>query len=169
MFVYNAIFGTTTIVTPPFDATAGNINNKLFPLPVLITITIRGHPPTINFNTSSYVPRNSARGLLYIRRNSPSISIFRIYSKRWNLVLSCAYLTRRRISGSILLPYYADGICKNRCQSMLTFRNASFSAMVVNSDYSNDRPYMSSSIWKLCPAYLARTVATSFTPIDSSL
>jgi hypothetical protein len=40
MSSYNMIFGITTIVTLSWDAAAGNMNNKLFPLPVYITTTI---------------------------------------------------------------------------------------------------------------------------------
>jgi hypothetical protein len=71
----NVINGITTTVVPPCSAHAGNINNKLFPAPVGITVTTGLSPAVMAWIPSSWTPRNAA-SFPIIRFNWALASIF---------------------------------------------------------------------------------------------
>ena len=57
----NATIGTITIVTLSCDTTAGNINNKLLPLPVgMIAKTNASSPWMMAHNAASWIPLKPA-------------------------------------------------------------------------------------------------------------
>jgi hypothetical protein len=73
------VVGTTTIVVPYSDPRAGNMNIKLFPLPVrMITKTRLLPSSTIAYSASRYTLRNCAAKSLNISLNCFSTSMPRI-------------------------------------------------------------------------------------------
>ncbi|KAK6218093.1 hypothetical protein QIS74_02557 [Colletotrichum tabaci] len=167
MSLRNATNGVTTIVTPSDAQYAGNMNDKLLPLPVPITCTTGSSPRMIDRITASCWPRNAACGFPIICRNCPATlaNCNRVNRFRRSLSHSSSNAIARRFVDAPP-PRSSAPNPNNRCHCRLTARYLSRIAAVLNGASWCNRPYIIPATRVPCPA--CKSAALSSTPTSSS-